>query len=59
MYEARIRIDLSKIAPDIAEELNEIRRLSDQMHNVSRKLYQKLGFDLMPDMDVIEEEKPE
>lgn len=59
MYEAKVRIDLSKIAPDIAEELNKIRELSYEMSNVSRKLYIKLGFDLTPDMDVIEEEKPE
>lgn len=56
---ANVRIDLSKIAPEIAKDLDEIREKVDELYHAAHALYMKLGFDLEAEASVIEEEKPE
>jgi hypothetical protein len=44
--EVKVKINLEEVAPQVTEEVNEIRRLSDELYHVARSLYMKLGYDL-------------
>ena len=42
----KVKINLEEVAPQISDEICEIRRLSDELYHVARSLYMKLGYDL-------------
>lgn len=44
--EVKVKINLEEVAPQVTEEVNEIRRLSDELYHVARSPYMKLGYDL-------------
>nr|DAP35297.1 MAG TPA: hypothetical protein [Caudoviricetes sp.] len=44
--EVKVKINLEEVAPQISDEICEIRRLSDELYHVARSLYMKLGYDL-------------
>lgn len=44
--EVKVKINLEEVAPQVTEEVNEIRRLSDELYHVARELYMKLGYEL-------------
>lgn len=44
--EVKVKINLEEVAPQISDEICEIRRLSDELYHVARELYMKLGYDL-------------
>lgn len=44
--EVKVKINLEEVAPQVTEEVNEIRRLSDELYHVAISLYMKLGYDL-------------
>lgn len=42
----KVKINLEEVAPQISDEICEIRRLSDELYHVARELYMKLGYEL-------------
>lgn len=52
---ATVKIDLSKIAPEISKSLDEIRKKADELERLARDLYMKLGYDVTVECENSEE----